>query len=304
MRTRVFQGPFVILFLLWAGACTAPTPPRRAYFPFADLNGQVFSAPQVLAGARRESFGDEVNAVVLAIDENSSFRAVTDAVLRLREKSLAVGFWIDARVADGTGSDFDARLAHARAVLNNRPPADAIFLAGLQGQRLPCGCYQTLCAATDNVLVPETCARFVAALRGFTGGATVVPVWSDEGGLEPGACALPACIESRCGQRAARAFGSVRADSTRVALQFSSAASADPASFVAERLERWSQLKGNAPSAVPGLASTLLAVFPGLEWQSAEIGAAVAGLHSRDRGGFVVVHTPLPQSGGTQTQAR
>ncbi len=293
MKLPWLQGAPLACILLLLSSCAAPLP-RRAYFPSANLNCQVFSAPQVLAGARRQGFGGAPNAVMLAIDENSSFRAVADAVLRLREGNLAVGYWVDARLADDASRGFDARLAHVRAVLNNRPPADAIFLAGLQGERLYCGCYRTLCGATDDVLVPETCARFVAALRGFTGGAIVVPVWADEGGLKPEACASPPCIEARCGERGARAFGCVRAESTRVALQFSSPAPAAPASFVAERLMGWSRLKAYAPSAVPGSAATLLAVLPGLDWQSTELEQAVAAVRSRDRGGFLIVEGPLP----------
>lgn len=293
MKLPAMRAAFAGFLLSWFGACAAPVP-SRAYFPFSNLNGQVFSAPQVLADARRESFGGEPNAVVLAIDENSSFRAVSDAVLQLRLRNLAVGYWIDARTADGAEDGFEPRLAHVRAVLNNRPPADAIFLAGLPGERLSCGCYRTLCGATDDVQAPETCAHFVAALRGFTGGAIVVPVWPDEGGLKPEACASAACNAARCGERAARAFGAVRADSTRVALQFSGAAAATPASFVMERLMGWSQLKGNAPTAVPGSTSTLLAVLPGLEWKSKELEPAVAAVRSRARGGFLIVQGPLP----------
>ena len=292
MKLRLIQG-LLAAWLLCFASCAAPVP-QRAYFPFANLNGQLFSAPQVLAEARRESFGSPPNAIVLAIDENSSFRAVSDAVLHLRLSNLAVGYWIDARAADGDDHGIEARLAHARAVLNNRPPADAIFLAGLAGELLPCGCYSTLCGATEPVQVPETCAQLVAALRGFTGGAIVVPAWPDAGGLKPDACSSRTCIEARCGERAARAFAAVRAESTRVALQFSGAASATPASFVMERLMGWSRLKANTPAAPPGSAATLLAVLPGLEWKSAELEPAVSAVRSRDRGGFLIVQVPLP----------
>lgn len=305
MKARGFPGLAAAALFVCATACTASGPANHAFFPFTKLRGQLFSPPQVLADAKRESFGDEPNAIVLCIDENSSFRAVTGAVLRLRERGLPVGYWIDVRGAPGSGADFDARLARARAVLEDRPAADAIFLAGLQGGSMLCGCREALCGVIGTA-DPREGARLVAALRGFTGSTIIVPVWSDTK-FESQKCPAPDCIQASCDQRRELAWLSLRAESDRLALDFTStpsegigfhlpsagAPSEGIAFHVRSLLHGWSRLVPPAPLARSRPDATIIAVLPGLEWPSAELASAIAGIQVTDLGGFLVIHCSL-----------
>lgn len=285
-----------LLCLLWAAACAAPSAPRRAYFPFGKLSGQAFSAPQVQADAVRETFGEDPNAVLLAIDEDSSFRAVTSAVQRLREKRLAVGYWIDVRCGPGADDGFEARLARARRVLADRPPCDAIFVAGLEGERLPCGCFEATCAASADAPPVQSTVRFLAALRSLPAGPILVPVWPDESGPGAATCSDPGCLAAHCAERSTQVWSALLADSPRMALVFGPQAPGDPAVRVGERLRLWSRLRGSSPTGQGGVGATIVTVLPGLNWSGDQLAAAVAAVRGSDRGGFVVLHCATRRS--------
>ncbi len=274
-------------------ACTAPGPPTRAQFPFEDLHGQVFSPPQVLADAARGSSGEAPNAIVLAIDSRSSFRAVAGAVQRLRERNVAVGYWVDVLGGADAGQDFESILARARAALNDRPPADAVFLAGFDGPALSCGCARSTCGVADLVRDPRDAGRLLSALRAHVGGATIVPVVSAGGSALEGRCDLEECSKAQCAERERLAWSELRREAPRVALMFrpDERERARLAASISARILHQSQLGATPPPAGPGTA-LVLAVFDASEWTAADLRQALAGVRQASRGGSLVSHSP------------
>jgi hypothetical protein len=297
-----FRGLFLLLLL---PACRAPAPPERDWFPAFELRAPLFSAPQILADAARDNFGEQPRSVVIAVNERSSLRAVDEALRRVRDAGRSAAYWIEAPVRDsGTGAgaalDADQRLAHARTVLRDRRPADAWFVAGLQGAALPCGCSETLCAAQDAKPDPLAAARFVRALAGFADGAPLIPVWCDRGPDSALSCSAEACAAAGCGALERRAFAALREATRHLALAFepsvllAAGAPGEASAYVARRLS-WAAAR---PSSGPATAAgATLAVLPVRDLAPESLQAAVAGVRATPRGGWVLVHAPLRDLG-------
>lgn len=296
-------GLFLLSFL---PACRAPSPPERDWFPAFELRAPLFSAPQILADAARDNFGDQPRAVVIAVNERSSLRAVDEALRRVRDSGRSAAYWIEAPERDsgaGAGAPLDAeqRLAHARTVLRDRRPADAWFVAALQGAALPCGCSESLCATGDADPDPLAAARFVRALAGFADGAPLIPVWCDRGPGSALACSAEACAAAGCGALEGRAFAALREATRHLALAFepsvlrAAGAPGEASTYVARRLS-WAAAR---PSGGPAQAAgATLAVLPVGDLSPESLQAAVAGVRATPRGGWVLVHAPLRELGG------
>lgn len=147
-----------------ASSCASDGPPRAARFPLSDARTALFSAPQVLAEARRDAFLARPDAVVIEITAGTSFRAVERAHAMLRDSHLPIGHWLDVG-----GLEFDAALALGRESLARFPRADALFVSGLE--REPCACGAVDCR------VPTDAAGLLRSISGFARGAAVVAVW-------------------------------------------------------------------------------------------------------------------------------
>lgn len=147
-----------------SGSCVSDSPSRSARFPLNDARVALFSAPQVLAEARRDAYLDQPKAVVIEIGANSSFRAVERAHAMLRDADLPIGHWLDV-----DGLDWDDAMALARESLQRFPRADALFVSGLE--REPC-----TCGANDCHIALDA-ARLLRPMSGFARGAAIVAVW-------------------------------------------------------------------------------------------------------------------------------
>ena len=292
-----------IALVIASFACASPGPPRRARFPFESLRAEMFSPPQVLAGAQRPKLVHEANAVVLALDEESSFRAVTSALVDVRQRDLAVAYWIDlahtprlARlhpewveggpnsvcVPISSAEGFAAQLERVAALLRERPPADAIFLCGLSGSPLECGCAFAICEpqASFDAAAP---ARFVAAVRGYAGGAPVVPVASNAApsSLRGQLCASRACVAKGCAAREDQVWSTLRAHSPKIAVVLlPPSESEDPTNDCVRALKHWS--RAPAPvlpaSFAPTTGTLLLAVLPASAFGSANLAPALSAV--------------------------
>ncbi len=306
MFTCLAAGALVAI----VSACVSNAPPSHAFFPFENLRGVIFTPPQVLADAQRPGLGQPPNAIVLAIDERNSYRAVANAVARVRERGLAVGYWIELSKAPtlATSSDeFSAQLQRVHDLLANFPPADAIFLSGLQGAAAACDCGSLECYAADSPAVngaqqnTNVAARFVTSVRTFASGAIVVPVWLDGCAPRSSECEARHCKDADCEANATLAWNAMRADSSRVALSLRNSPLAQPAGadasiWPAARLRAWMR---QPPTTLPSTqigATTLVAVLSAAEFSPAELARAVASVQFVRRTGLLLDYTPPPSS--------
>jgi hypothetical protein len=298
------QGLGALALAALLSACASPGPPRSALFPIANLRGVMFTAPQVLADAQRTDLGGALNAVVLAIDEKSSYRAVANAVTRLRERDQAVGFWIDCASAQGrepAAADFEARVARVRDLLAKHVRADAIFLAGLEGPPAACGCGSLECCrseAKEPARDAREAARIVAAVSTFSQGALVVPVWLD--GCAPPAheCSARDCRDADCVENATRAWNAMRAESARIALLLHDKAGtpqaiADVSARIAGRLQTWMSLPAPPLPATTSGSASFIAVLSAADFAPGDLGRAIAGVQLAQRMGLLIDYTPI-----------
>ncbi|HTF90782.1 MAG TPA: hypothetical protein VK843_20345 [Planctomycetota bacterium] len=280
---------------LLAASCVSDAPPKRAFFPIENLRGAIFTPSQVQADAKRTDLGQGPNAVVLAIDEQGSYRAAANAVTLLRERGLAVGYWIEL-----SPEDPEAELERLRDLLQNRPEADAIFLAGLQGEPAACGCGSfECCGRHDKTEQPDasSAARFIASVPAFARGAIVVPVWLDGCAPHSVECARRDCQDPACEQRATLAWNALLADSARVALQLRPAplakqAGVDSSAALAARLRVWMGIQPLPLSAAQTPATTIIAVLSSAELGPDELARAIAGVRLVRRTGLLIDYRP------------
>jgi hypothetical protein len=103
---------------------------------------------------------------------------------------------------------FAAQLRRIGGLLHGLPAVTGVFLNDLQAAPSACGCGNVLCRWTPDYgplhtatrLPNDAAARFVAAVRQFVPGSTVIPVWTTECelGEKDASCAGVACFQGAC----------------------------------------------------------------------------------------------------------
>jgi hypothetical protein len=138
--------------------------------------------------------------------------------------------WIPILTREG----FAAQLERITSRLRALPPADELWLNGLQGAPSACGCGHPLCRwasdyhlrdarhptriASGEPLGPDAAARFVDAVRAIAPGAEVIPVWVAECSEDDELCHGVPCYEGRCWPALAEQWAPVVAGSERLAV--------------------------------------------------------------------------------------
>jgi hypothetical protein len=105
---------------------------------------------------------------------------------------------------------FAGQLSRIKALLQNRPAADGVFLNDIQGSPSACGCGSHLCRWTSDYgklrtttpLGNNAPADFVKAVQTLVPQSEVIPVWTTEceehDGAHDGLCAGVGCFKGIC----------------------------------------------------------------------------------------------------------
>jgi hypothetical protein len=157
-------------------------------------------------------------------------RLVPDAPEPAADEVVKVWPWVPILTREG----YDAQLERIAARLRALPPADELWLSGLQGAPSACGCGHPLCRwASDYHLrdarhptrVPsgtphgsDAAARFVDAVRALAPAAEVIPVWVAECAEDDALCHGVSCYEGRCWPALAEQWAPIVARCERLAV--------------------------------------------------------------------------------------
>ncbi|MBL8896434.1 MAG: hypothetical protein JNM84_02345 [Planctomycetes bacterium] len=181
--------------------------------------------------ARSPSLANAEPELMASLQGHEEWRTkVADAPEPDVDEVVKVWPWVPILTREG----YDAQLARLRARLALLPPADELWLSGLQGAPSACGCGHPLCRwAADYHLRdarhptripsgtphgPDAAARFVEAVRALAPQAEVIPVWVAECAEDDALCHGVPCYEGRCWPALAEQWAPVVAISERAAV--------------------------------------------------------------------------------------
>ena len=210
---------------------------------------------------------------------------------------------------------FAAHLARIEKLLDQRPPAEAIYLNDLQGAPSACGCGNPVCRWTTDYgpittatkLGDDAAAKFVAAVRKLAPQAKVVPVWVTEceehDKDNDKLCAGVGCYEGICWKAYVKQLAPVAADNdTLGALLLYKEFGQDVPHY--ERRAGWiSHAIEHGFAAQPARLKTaaikpsrIVAVVQGWDVTDAEVAAQLDEAQRANVGGTIVAFAKIDQS--------
>jgi hypothetical protein len=181
--------------------------------------------------ARSPELAAEHPALMASLQGHEEWRAqVASAPEPASGEVVKVWPWIPILTHEG----FDAQAFRLSVLLAILPPADELWLNGLQGAPSACGCGHPLCRwAADYHLRdarhptripsgtphgPDAAARFLENVRQLARGAEVIPVWVAECAEDDSLCHGVPCYEGRCWPALAEQWAPVVAKNQRLAV--------------------------------------------------------------------------------------
>ncbi|MBK9387031.1 MAG: hypothetical protein IPN34_19625 [Planctomycetes bacterium] len=181
--------------------------------------------------ARSPSLANAQPALLASLQGHEEWRTrIADAPEPGAEEVVKLWPWVPILTREG----YDAQLERIAARLRTLPPADELWLHGLQGAPSACGCGHPLCRwAADYHLRdarhptripsgtphgPDAAARFVEAVRALAPDAELIPVWVAECAEDDALCHGVPCYEGRCWPALAEQWAPIVAGSERLAV--------------------------------------------------------------------------------------
>ena len=207
---------------------------------------------------------------------------------------------------------FDAHVARIKSLLKNKPSAKRIWLNDLQAAPSACGCGHPLCRWTADYgpiktatpLDENAAAEFVVAIKQFSAGAEIIPIFAGECEKEDkdSVCCGVACFEGKCWKAFTRQLDAVAKTNPTIGVAcFYREFDRDLPRY--EKTAGWIQYTLDSFSTMPSKrdgvgvpAGRLIAVLQGWDVSSAQLEAQIERVKETKALGYLVSLCPIDQS--------
>ncbi|MEO8494270.1 MAG: hypothetical protein ABI614_04315 [Planctomycetota bacterium] len=208
---------------------------------------------------------------------------------------------------------FQGQLQRVRALLEDRPQSQGVFLNDIQGAPSACGCGNHLCRwtadygkiRTTTPLNNDAPAEFVAAIQQFVPQSEVIPVWTTEceehDGVKDGLCAGVGCFKGICWKAYTQQLMPVAAQCQTLgvllpyqAFQRDLPMYGDEAGWITHAVKSFQTMPA-VQSGKPIAAARLIAVLQGWDVTAEQVALQIVAANNAGVAGYLVAYASIEQ---------